>query len=102
VPITILSVSGVSDREYGLASGLVNSSQQIGGALGLAVLSTIVTTRTSHLLATHHSPGEALTLGFHRGFLGAAAFVLVAIVPAATIGAGRVKHGRAVGLEGRA
>jgi MFS family permease len=54
VPITSLSVSGVNDREYGLASGLVNTSQQIGGALGLAVLSTIATTRTDHLLAAGH------------------------------------------------
>ena len=54
VPITILAETGVHDREYGLASGLVNASQQIGGALGLAVLTTIATTRTNHLIATQH------------------------------------------------
>ena len=80
VPITILSVTGVRDREYGLASGLVNTSQQIGGALGLAVLTTFATTRTNHLVATHHPISQALTLGFHIGFLGAAGFVLVAII----------------------
>ena len=55
VPITILSVTGVTDREYGLASGMVNTSQQVGGALGLAALSTIATTRTNHLAATYHA-----------------------------------------------
>jgi EmrB/QacA subfamily drug resistance transporter len=92
VPITILSVSGVGNREYGLASGLVNTSQQIGGALGLAVLSTIATTRTNDLLAAHRPANEALTLGFHRGYLGAAVFVLLAIVAAASIGTRHAKH----------
>jgi EmrB/QacA subfamily drug resistance transporter len=86
VPITILSVSGVKDREYGLASGLVNTSQQIGGALGLAVLSTIATTRTDHLLAAGHPIGQALTLGFHTAFLGAAGFAILAIVATTLIG----------------
>jgi sugar phosphate permease len=86
VPITILSVAGVQDHEYGLASGLVNTSQQIGGALGLAVLTTIATQRTNHLTATHHPIGQALTLGFHLGFLGAGAFVVLAIIAAAFMG----------------
>jgi len=86
VPITILAETGVHDREYGLASGLLNTSQQVGGALGLAVLTTIATSRTNHLIASHHPPGQSLTLGFHRGFLGAAAFVGLAIIAAATIG----------------
>jgi EmrB/QacA subfamily drug resistance transporter len=86
VPITILAETGVHDREYGLASGLLNTSQQIGGALGLAVLATIATTRTNHLAASQHPINQALTLGFHTAFLAAAAFTLLAIIAAATIG----------------
>lgn len=102
VAITILSVSGVKDREYGLASGLVNTSQQIGGALGLAVLSSIATTRTDHLAATGHPINQALTLGFHTAFLGAAGFVLVAIIATATIGTRRAKHDQTVAARATA
>ena len=91
VPITILAETGVHDREYGLASGLVNTSQQIGGALGLAVLTTIATTRTNHLIATQHPINQALTQGFHIAFLGAAGFVLLGIIAAASIG---TRHGK--------
>jgi MFS family permease len=96
VPITILAETGVEDREYGLASGLVNTSQQIGGALGLAVLTTIATTRTNHFAAAHHPTNQALTLGFHAAFLGAAGFVLLGIIAAASIGTWRVKHRQAL------
>jgi MFS family permease len=92
VPITILAETGVHDREYGLASGLLNTSQQVGGALGLAVLTTIATSRTNHLIASHHPVNQALTEGFHLGFLGAAGFVLLGIIAAATIGTRRVKR----------
>src|SRR6516164_3877646 len=91
VPITILAETGVHDREYGLASGLLNTSQQVGGALGLAVLTTIVTSRTNHLVASHHTFTQALTLGFRVGFLGAAGFVLLGIIAAASIG---TRHGK--------
>src|SRR5262245_51707921 len=91
VPITILAETGVHDREYGLASGLLNTSQQVGGALGLAVLTTIATSRTDHLVASHHTFTQALTLGFHLGFLGAAGFALLGIIAAATIG---TRHGK--------
>jgi EmrB/QacA subfamily drug resistance transporter len=92
VPITILAETGVHDREYGLASGLVNASQQIGGALGLGVLATIATTRSNHLIASHHPVGQALTLGFHVAFLGAAGFVGLGIIAAAAIGTVRVRR----------
>ena len=95
VPITILSVTGVKDREYGLASGLVNTTQQIGGALGLAVLSTIATSRTNHLSVAHHPINQALTLGFHTAFLGAGGFVLIAIIAVVSIGSRRAKRDEA-------
>jgi len=71
VTSTIAAVSGVDGHEQGIASGLINTSQQIGGALGLAILSTIATTRTHDVMAGGGSSlTKALTDGFQSAFLG--------------------------------
>ncbi|MDX6690609.1 MAG: hypothetical protein QOG15_2066 [Solirubrobacteraceae bacterium] len=87
VPVTIAAVSGISRDDSGLASGLINTSQQIGGALGLAVLATIATTRTEDLVTAAHGnalrPDPAsLTDGFNSAFLAGAGFAILGIIAA--------------------
>src|SRR5262249_17717366 len=68
VPVSIAALGGITPKEAGLASGLINTNQQIGGALGLAILTTVATTRTNHLLASGASHPSALTDGFILAF----------------------------------
>jgi EmrB/QacA subfamily drug resistance transporter len=68
VPVTIAALTGVKSDEAGLASGLLNTSQQIGGAIGVALVTTIFTTQANDLLATRHSPAVAFTSGYRHGF----------------------------------
>ncbi len=71
VPITLLATSGLSPDDAGLASGLYNVAQQVGGSLGLAILSTLAASRASHLLASgsHVSVVAAHVAGYHVAFL---------------------------------
>jgi EmrB/QacA subfamily drug resistance transporter len=68
VPVTIAAVAGTKPQEAGLASGLINTSQQIGGAVGIAILSTVAVSTTSDAVATGTSTPVALTEGFQAAF----------------------------------
>ncbi|GAA3203133.1 MFS transporter [Actinocorallia longicatena] len=78
VSVTTAANAGVPAHQAGSAAALLSASQQLGGALGLAILTAIATSRTGHLLAGNASPQEALTGGFRHGLLAGAAFLAVA------------------------
>jgi EmrB/QacA subfamily drug resistance transporter len=75
VPVTIAAVSGIEDREQGLASGLINTSQQVGGALGLAILAAIA----NAVIGSNESPAK-LVDGFQAAFAVGAAFAIVGLI----------------------
>jgi MFS family permease len=81
VAVTTAANAGVPARQAGLAAALLNASQQLGAALGLAVFSTIATSRTQDLLAAHSDPTSALASGFQRALF----FSSLALVAAAVI-----------------
>ncbi len=80
VPSTIAATQGSKEGQAGLASGLVNTSRQVGGGLGLALLITLATQRTSHAIGAGHQVAQALTEGFRLAYLIGAGLAAIAAV----------------------
>jgi hypothetical protein len=85
VAVTTAANAGVPADRAGLAAALLNSSQQVGGALGLAIFSAIATARINDLLAAGTPQAEALTSGFQRALLASSIFLLASAVVALRI-----------------
>jgi hypothetical protein len=90
VTTTQLAVNGVALVDSGLASGLVNTSQQIGGAIGLAALSTLAAAQTARLVSDGTAVDTALAAGFAWVFLGGAALAIAGAIVAALLRRRRV------------
>ena len=80
VPVSIAALAGVTPQEAGLASGLINTSQQVGGALGVAILTTVAVTRTENLTTKGTDRAEALTSGFGLAFWVGLLFAVISLV----------------------
>lgn len=81
VPLTLIATSHAGPGDAGLASGLLQTSQRVGGSLGLAVLVTLSTSQTTAYLRGHPlNESGALVSGFHAGYLGGAAFLAAAAI----------------------
>jgi EmrB/QacA subfamily drug resistance transporter len=107
VTTTIAAVSGVEERESGLASGLINTSQQVGGALGLAILATIANSQINDAFATGADNATALTDGYQAAFLAGAGIALLGLIATLVLIRGRdskahVEMGRADAEAARA
>jgi EmrB/QacA subfamily drug resistance transporter len=85
VPVTIAALAGVVEREAGLASGLLNTSQQIGGAIGVAVASTVFTSRFDSLVGEGKAVPVALTGGYRWAFWALVVFGVAAVIAAVTL-----------------
>ncbi|MBJ7330165.1 MAG: MFS transporter [Solirubrobacteraceae bacterium] len=85
VPVTIAATHGTDQTDAGLASGLINTSQQVGGALGLAILTAVAAGVTGSVIPGAPGSVEALTDGFQAAFLTGAGFAALGIVTAATL-----------------
>jgi len=85
IPITIAALAGVQSDDAGLASGLINTSQQVGGAIGTAILSTVAFTHADTLVKEGTDPGVAATSGFQWGFWVAAGIWAAGLVCALTL-----------------
>ncbi|MBV8953629.1 MAG: MFS transporter, partial [Solirubrobacterales bacterium] len=79
IPISIAALAGVEEHRAGLASGLLNTSQQLGGALGVAIASSVAASHTSALLHTGHPVPVALAGGYQRAFWALGAIALLAL-----------------------
>src|SRR5215208_5208884 len=85
VPISIAALAGIAAKDAGLASGLINTSPQIGGALGIAVLSSVAVAHTTSAAKAGDSEAAALTTGFHAAFWVGAAIAAVGVVASAVL-----------------
>ena len=96
IPVSIAGLTGVSGQEAGLASGLLNTSQQLGGAIGVAIASTVAATHFKTLIGEGSTTGAALTGGFQWAFWVCAAIAFLALPATATLARRRVT---AAGIE---
>ena len=99
IPISIAALAGVKPQQAGLASGLINTAQQIGGALGVAIAATVAFTHEQTLLASGHSAASAATSGFALGFWVLAGISAVSVVACLVLVRGTERERQATAVD---